>query len=109
MLLEASNLRLVSKDENEKCHKDTKTLRFHKDYNISTTSLVKPLSLCVFPDKSGQAVAEKGFLEWTQLNNPLFSTDSNQSPAVSCQKPATGSQPQVARMLNLTSKTTFKA
>jgi hypothetical protein len=47
----------------------TKTLRFHKDYNISATSLVKPLSLCVF-------VAEKGLFESTQLNNPLLRTAS---------------------------------
>ena len=51
-------MRPFRKDK-KKCHKNTKTLRFHKGLIIFTLHLVKPLSLCVF-------VAEQGFSEWTQ-------------------------------------------
>ena len=58
---------------------------FHKDLNISTIALVKPLFLCVFPEKSEKVVKEESFGEWISL---LFAaTIFERLPVANCQPP----------------------
>ena len=61
--------------------KDTKfSQRFkYQNYTLSETfpECRDKSSLCVFPDRSGQVVAEEGFSEWTQYCNSIAIWKSN--------------------------------